>query len=123
MVDGGRALQSRAVGDGDSEDVVTSGEADRLEVGHAVVVGNGPTQGAVDVGGPLDGEARRFVSVYEEYAKAKDVTRKRLFLETMEDVLTNSNKVIIEGGQGGSGVVPYLPLPEVQKRRTGGSTQ
>ncbi|MEM7424597.1 MAG: FtsH protease activity modulator HflK [Pseudomonadota bacterium] len=70
-----------------------------------------------------DGEAQRFVSVYEEYAKAKDVTRKRLFLETMEDVLTNSNKVIIEGGQGGSGVVPYLPLPEVQKRRTGGESQ
>ena len=70
-----------------------------------------------------DGEAQRFVSVYNEYAKAKDVTRKRLFLETMEDVLTNSNKVIIEGGQGGSGVVPYLPLPEVQKRRTSGETQ
>ena len=72
-----------------------------------------------------DGEAQRFVSVYDEYAKAKDVTRKRLFLETMEQVLTNSNKVIIEGGQGGSGVVPYLPLPEVQKRRSGstGGTQ
>lgn len=70
-----------------------------------------------------DGEAQRFVSVYEEYAKAKDVTRKRLFLETMEDVLSKSNKVIIEGGQGGSGVVPYLPLPEVQKRRSGGETQ
>ena len=66
-----------------------------------------------------DGEAQRFLSVYQEYAKAKDVTRKRLFLETMEGVLSNSNKVIIESGQGGSGVVPYLPLPEVQKRRTG----
>ncbi len=66
-----------------------------------------------------DGEAQRFVSVYEEYAKAKDVTRKRLFLETMEGVLSKSNKVIIEGGEGGTGVVPYLPLPEVQKRRSG----
>lgn len=67
-----------------------------------------------------DGEAQRFVSVYEEYAKAPDVTRKRLFLETMERVLKDSNKVIIEQG-GGQGVVPYLPLPEVDKRRQGGT--
>ena len=63
------------------------------------------------------GEAQRFVSVYDEYSKAKDVTRKRLFLETLEEVLSNSNKVIIEG-KGGSGVVPYLPLPEINKNRT-----
>ena len=67
-----------------------------------------------------DGEAQRFVSVYDEYAKAPDVTRKRLFLETMERVLKDSNKVIIEQG-GGQGVVPYLPLPEIDKRRQGGS--
>ena len=54
------------------------------------------------------------------YAKAKDVTRKRLFLETLEEVFSSSNKVIIEGGQGGTGVVPYLPLPEI-KKRSGGS--
>lgn len=63
-----------------------------------------------------DGEAQRFVSVFDEYSKAKDVTRKRLFIETLEEVLSKSNKVIIEQGQGGTGVVPYLPLPEVQKR-------
>jgi membrane protease subunit HflK len=68
-----------------------------------------------------DGEAQRFVSVYDEYAKAPDVTRKRLFLEMMEQVLKDSNKVIIEQGQGGQGVVPYLPLPELQKRATGGN--
>ena len=62
------------------------------------------------------GEAARFTSVYDQYKNAKDVTRQRIFLETMEDVLSKSNKVIIEGGQGGSGVVPYLPLPEIQKR-------
>jgi membrane protease subunit HflK len=61
------------------------------------------------------GEAQRFISVYDEYAKAPDVTRKRLFLETMERVLKDSNKVILEQG-GGPGVVPYLPLPELQKR-------
>ncbi|MDX1716484.1 MAG: FtsH protease activity modulator HflK [Anderseniella sp.] len=67
-----------------------------------------------------EGEAERFKSIYAEYAKAKDVTRKRLFLEMMEDVMSKSNKVIVEGnagGQGGSGVVPYLPLPEIQKRQ------
>lgn len=62
------------------------------------------------------GEAKRFISVYEEYAKAKDVTRKRLFFETIEQVLGSANKVIIEQGMGGQGVVPYLPLPEIAKR-------
>jgi membrane protease subunit HflK len=66
-----------------------------------------------------EGEAQRFLKVYDEYKNAKDVTRKRIFLETLEDVLRNSNKVIIEGGKEGTGtgVVPYLPLPEIQKRQ------
>jgi len=63
-----------------------------------------------------EGEAQRFVSVYEEYAKAPDVTRRRLFLETMENVFKNSNKVIVEQGQNGQGVVPYLPLNELNRR-------
>jgi membrane protease subunit HflK len=62
-----------------------------------------------------EGEAQRFISVYDEYAKAPDVTRKRLFLETMEKVLKGSDKVIVEQGSG-QGVLPYLPLPELQKR-------
>src|SRR4029453_11333943 len=45
------------------------------------------------------GEAQRFLSVLEEYSKAKDVTRRRLFIETLEDVLHKSNKIIIEGGK------------------------
>lgn len=61
------------------------------------------------------GEAQRFISVYDEYAKAPEVTRKRLFLETMEKVLGDSNKVIVEQGSG-QGVVPYLPLPELNRR-------
>jgi modulator of FtsH protease HflK len=65
-----------------------------------------------------NGEAARFVSIYNEYRNAPDVTRTRLFLETMEGVLSQSNKVLIEPGQGGQGVVPYLPLPEVNARRT-----
>ena len=67
------------------------------------------------------GEAARFVSVYAEYVLAPEVTRKRLYLETMERVLGGVDKIIIDqniGGAGGQGVVPYLPLNEL---RRGGS--
>jgi len=60
-----------------------------------------------------EGQASRFTSVYDEYAKAPEVTRERLFLETMEQVLGSSQKVIVDKGAG-SGVVPYLPLPELR---------
>jgi membrane protease subunit HflK len=62
------------------------------------------------------GEAQRFLSVYNEYKVAKDVTSRRLYLETMEGILGETEKVIIDRGQGGQGVVPYLPLPELRKR-------
>ena len=65
-----------------------------------------------------EGEAARFTSVYAEYAKAPEVTRKRLFLETMEQVLGGSEKVIVESGASGTGVVPYLPLPELRSNST-----
>jgi membrane protease subunit HflK len=64
------------------------------------------------------GEASRFLSVYEEYVKAPDVTRKRMYLETMERVLGNMNKVIldgVQGGEAGQGVVPFLPLNELNR--------
>ncbi|MEP9371769.1 FtsH protease activity modulator HflK [Mesorhizobium sp. KR1-2] len=64
-----------------------------------------------------EGEAQRFISVHDEYAKAPQVTRERLYLETMEALLKGTNKVIVDEGKGlGQGVVPYLPLPELQKR-------
>jgi membrane protease subunit HflK len=62
------------------------------------------------------GEAQRFSSVLAEYSKAEDVTARRLYLETMESVLTGMNKVIIDGRQGGNGVIPYLPLPDLERR-------
>ena len=65
-----------------------------------------------------EGEAQRFISIYDQYRLAPDVTRKRLFLETMERVLADSNKIILDEDGNGQGVVPYLPLPEVQNRRT-----
>ena len=66
-----------------------------------------------------EGEAKRFLSVYETYLQAKDVTTRRLFLERMQDVLSKSEKVIIDKGEGTGGVVPYLPLPELKKRGQG----
>ena len=63
-----------------------------------------------------EGEASRFNSIYNEYAKAKEVTQERMYLETMEKVLADIDKVIIEKGAG-SGVVPYLPLPELGKKK------
>tara|TARA_B100000902_G_scaffold131966_1_gene130721 strand:+ start:20 stop:1123 length:1104 start_codon:yes stop_codon:yes gene_type:complete len=63
-----------------------------------------------------EGEASRFVSIYNEYAKAKEVTQERMYLETMEKVLADIEKVIIEKNAG-SGVVPYLPLPELNKKK------
>ncbi|WP_300297102.1 FtsH protease activity modulator HflK [Ferrovibrio sp.] len=62
------------------------------------------------------GDASRFTQVYNEYRLAKDVTTKRMYLETMEQLLRGTNKVIIDG-QAGQGVLPYLPLPELQKKQ------
>lgn len=63
------------------------------------------------------GEADRFTQVLEAYGQAKDVTIKRIYLETMEEVLGGVNKVIIDSqGGGGNGVVPYLPLPDLERR-------
>ena len=62
-----------------------------------------------------EGEASRFIAVYNEYVKAPEVTRKRLYLETIEKVYSAVNKVIIDESSGGQGVVPYLPLNELTK--------
>ena len=62
------------------------------------------------------GEAARFLSVYAEYVKAPEVTRRRLYIETMERVMGGMNKVILDGvsgGEAGQGVVPFLPLNEL----------
>lgn len=66
-----------------------------------------------------EGEAARFISVYNEYKVAKEVTEKRIYLETMEKIMSGMTKVIIDSGTG-SGVVPYLPLPELRKKSQGG---
>ena len=65
------------------------------------------------------GDAQRFLSVYEAYSGAREVTARRMYLETMEQVLRGTNKVIIDGNgeAGANGVVPYLPLTELQRSR------
>jgi membrane protease subunit HflK len=69
------------------------------------------------------GEAARFDSIYTEYVNAPEVTRKRLYLETIEGILGDVEKVIIDEssrGTGGQGVVPYLPLNELRRGDTKG---
>ena len=64
------------------------------------------------------GQTSRFLQVYDQYKKAPDVTRERMYLETMERVLGGSDKTIIDTGpQPGPGVVPYLPLTELPRTR------
>lgn len=63
------------------------------------------------------GDAQKFKDVYKAYADAKDVTRQRLYLETIEDVLRNSQKFVLGGDN--NGVLPYLPLNELNKSKGG----
>jgi modulator of FtsH protease HflK len=65
------------------------------------------------------GEAARFDKVYEQYSLAPEVTRRRLYYETMEKVLSRTDKTIVETG----GVTPYLPLPELKRRAAEGAAQ
>ena len=72
------------------------------------------------------GAASRFDQVYAEYKKAPDVIRPRMFIDTMEKVLTGSDKLILDQGGTQNGVVPYLPLAELgqhQQRRPAGQNQ
>ncbi|HEY3917973.1 MAG TPA: FtsH protease activity modulator HflK [Stellaceae bacterium] len=59
------------------------------------------------------GDAARFQSVYQSYQASKAVTARRLYIETMESILKNTNKVLIDRTASGSGVLPYLPLPSL----------
>lgn len=61
------------------------------------------------------GDAQRFTSVYEAYQGGQDVTRERLYIETMEDILGKAQKIILDG-KSGSGAVPYLPLEGLRAR-------
>ena len=71
------------------------------------------------------GEASRFDQIYSTYQAAPDVTRRRLYIETLRDVLEKADKVIIDdNSEGRQGVVPYLPLNELNRNRsTSGASQ
>ncbi len=61
------------------------------------------------------GQTSRFLKIYEQYKKAPDVTRERMYLETMERVLGGTDKIILDSSAAGSNVVPYLPLNELAR--------
>jgi len=68
-----------------------------------------------------EGDASRFLQVYEEYRNDKEITRRRIYLQTMENLLKDMDKVLIEQ-EGGAGVLPYLPLEAIAPARAGGAT-
>jgi membrane protease subunit HflK len=86
---------------GDAERIIQESEAYK---GQVIAVANG--------------EAQRFASVLKEYNMAKDVTKKRLYLETMQEILAGTNKIIIDDKGKGAGVLPYLPLGELNRKET-----
>jgi membrane protease subunit HflK len=61
------------------------------------------------------GQTSRFLKIYEQYKKAPDVTRERMYLETMERVLGGTDKILLDPSSAASGVVPYLPLGELSR--------
>ncbi|MEM6811708.1 MAG: FtsH protease activity modulator HflK [Pseudomonadota bacterium] len=61
-----------------------------------------------------EGDADRFNSIYQSYLTGEDVTKTRIYLETMETVLQNAQKIILDSGDGQNGVVPYLPLDQLR---------
>ena len=67
------------------------------------------------------GEASRFSAVLKEYQVAPEVTRRRLYIETLEKVLGNVDKIIMDNGEGGQDVVPYLSLNELNRNAQRGS--
>lgn len=67
------------------------------------------------------GDAARFEAIYKEYAQAKEITKKRLYLETLEEVMKGMDKVIL--GNDKAGVVPYMALPELKKKVQATPTQ
>jgi len=84
--------------------------------GNASVIVNKAQAYRQQVIAEAEGEAQRFVLVYNEYRKAPEVTRRRMYLETMSNVLKPVNKIILDDSAGRN-TVPYLPLPALDKNR------
>lgn len=71
---------------------------------------------ASEVVANAQGEAGRFISVYNQYSKAKQVTRKRIYLETMEKIYRENDKIFIDKSAAKAGVMPYFPLNEIKQQ-------
>ncbi len=69
------------------------------------------------------GQTSRFLQIYDEYKKAPQVTRQRIYLETMERLFSGTEKIIMDSGTGANGVVPYLPLNELTRPRPAAPAQ
>jgi membrane protease subunit HflK len=64
-----------------------------------------------------EGEAQRFTQVYDAYKSSPDITRRRMYLETLQEILSSTDKVIMEGGA--QSPLPYLPLPDLRRSGEG----
>jgi membrane protease subunit HflK len=107
----------------DAEDVQNQAEAYREDIlpkarGHAIQMLQQAEAYKQSTVAKADGDADRFNSVYEAYKSGEDVTKERIYIETMEKVLGNANKIILDQN-GSNNVVPYLPLEELGATRKG----
>jgi membrane protease subunit HflK len=75
------------------------------------------------VGNEAKGQTARFTQVLKQYTLAPDVTRERLYLETMERVFGGMNKVIVDQSSSAQGVVPYLPLGALDAPQASGAAR
>ena len=105
----------------DAEDVQNRAEAYREDIlpkarGKAIQMQQEAEAYKQSVVAKARGDADRFNSVYQAYLSGKDVTKERIYIETMEEVLSNASKIILDS-EAGSGVVPYLPLNELGSGR------
>jgi membrane protease subunit HflK len=66
-----------------------------------------------------EGVAQNFIDVYNSYKDNKEVTKRRIYLETLGVVLDGQNKIILDNNGSGNGVIPYLPLNELNKNKIG----
>ena len=117
-VQAARADMERAI----NEATAYLNEITQRAQGEAAKITNGAEAFKAETIAIADGESQRFISVLKQYNNDKVVTKRRMYLETMKGVMSGMDKVLIDNSKGGSGVVPYLPLPELQNRpRTGGN--
>jgi membrane protease subunit HflK len=116
VIDAFRDVQSAKI---DQQRLVNEAEAYRNDVvprahGDAARIGQEAQAYKAQVVLQAQGDAARFQSVYQSYKASEDVTARRLYIETMESILKNTNKVLIDRAASNSGVLPFLPLPSLQ---------